>query len=203
MTTGLLGDNEALAVCYDDGDVVAYYTKEIADRISQILDGPGAAVGGVKNLDVPAFGTKPRPFLHENIGNSAWGLAIHAQSRLIAASSNHHEITVFVPAITREEDASASPHGSCECDQCCHSVVDRLRRRVRNWRIIVALGPDADNIPNVAFMDDENGEAEKVCAVDINGVVWLAHIWEPLKLPMRIPGYRSLPSEEFFHDSSR
>lgn len=34
-------------------------------------------------------------FFHENVGCSVWGLAIHAQSRMIAVSSNLKQVTVF------------------------------------------------------------------------------------------------------------
>jgi len=34
-------------------------------------------------------------FFHENVGKTAWGLAIHEKSRLIAVSSNLREVTVF------------------------------------------------------------------------------------------------------------
>lgn len=35
---------------------------------------------------------------------SAWGLAVHERSRLIAVSSNRREVTVFVPAIAHDDD---------------------------------------------------------------------------------------------------
>ena len=34
-------------------------------------------------------------FFHENVGKTAWGIAIHEKSRLIAVSSNLREVTVF------------------------------------------------------------------------------------------------------------
>lgn len=48
----------------------------------------------------------PGSFFHENVGMTAWGLALHEESRLIAVSSNRREVTVFVPAITFWDDNS-------------------------------------------------------------------------------------------------
>jgi hypothetical protein len=45
-------------------------------------------------------------FFHENVGMTAWGLALHEESRLIAVSSNRREVTVFVPAVTFWDDNS-------------------------------------------------------------------------------------------------
>lgn len=42
---------------------------------------------------------------------------------------------------------------------------------------ISTAGPMGGNIPNVAFTNDTNGEAEKVAAVDIHGNLWLMDIW--------------------------
>lgn len=43
----------------------------------------------------------PRQFFHENVGISAWGLAVHKEARLIAASANSRVITVWAPALTK------------------------------------------------------------------------------------------------------
>jgi hypothetical protein len=44
--------------------------------------------------------SKVNRFFHENVGITAWGLAIHEQSRLLAVGSNHREVTVFMHAFT-------------------------------------------------------------------------------------------------------
>ncbi|KAF7551450.1 hypothetical protein G7046_g7714 [Stylonectria norvegica] len=166
LITGFLGNDEILVACYDDGDVVAYYTKTIAERVAKRCRKTGAA----SNPDAPQGPLKP--FFHENVGESAWGLAVHQKSRLIAVSSNRHEVTVFAFGLSAP----------------CPDTVNLYRRfskmghpdvlcRFRDWRIIISLGPEADNVPNICFVDTDNGSAEKICAIDINGVVWLAHIW--------------------------
>ena len=92
MIIGTLGTHEVLLMACDDGDVLAYYVSSFATRLA--MDSKGGAI------------RKPpiNPFFHENVGMSAWGLALHEDSRLIAVSSNRREVTVFIPAIS-ESDA--------------------------------------------------------------------------------------------------
>jgi hypothetical protein len=195
IVVGLFGKEEAVVACYDDGDVVAYYVKDIELRVSSKLDHSSL-------LSQPIL-TDPLPILHENVGTSAWGLAVHGRSRLIAVSSNHREVTVFVPALgdRPSEDLDEEDNGQVLEFLC--DIGLRVKQRARNWRIIIALGPGANNIPNISFMDDHKGEADKICAIDINAVVWIASIWEPNKKPTRMPGYRTLESEESPNDPSR
>lgn len=47
------------------------------------------------------IGPPPRQFFHENVEISAWGLAVHKEARLIAASANSRLITVWAPALTK------------------------------------------------------------------------------------------------------
>lgn len=51
-------------------------------------------------------------FFLENVGSSAWGLAIHQKSRLIAVSSNNHEVTVFVHGINKNEPCNCAEEGT-------------------------------------------------------------------------------------------
>ncbi len=60
LIVGDLGELEVLFFCYDDGDVVAYYTHQIAHRVLE----------GSRRSPVP------EEFFHGNVGMSAWGLAI-------------------------------------------------------------------------------------------------------------------------------
>lgn len=36
-----------------------------------------------------------KPFFQRNVGESAWGLAVHAEARIIAVSANTHAVTIF------------------------------------------------------------------------------------------------------------
>jgi hypothetical protein len=65
IIVGDFGALEAVVVCCDDGDVVGFYTHSIQAALKAS----------------PEKQSKVRPFFHENVGISAWGLAIHAKSR--------------------------------------------------------------------------------------------------------------------------
>jgi len=150
MKVGFLGYLEIVVMSYDDGDVIAYSTKSVAEAIIQRLGNSGCA-------EAPSL---PRPLLHENVGHSAWGLAVHAKSRLIAVSSNRHEVTVFALALVdklgfRPRWRPTSPEAN-------------VLARKRMWRIVLSLGDDGHNIPSIDFISDPEGFAVQVCAVDIN-----------------------------------
>ncbi|KAI0120286.1 hypothetical protein F4776DRAFT_246630 [Hypoxylon sp. NC0597] len=88
LVVGEFGNEEILLLAYDDGDVIGYYTRHIENELRR------------RERDGRNNKTTPEPFFHENVGKSAWGLAIHKQSRIIAVSSNTHNICVFVFALT-------------------------------------------------------------------------------------------------------
>ncbi|PTB43030.1 uncharacterized protein TrAFT101_001590 [Trichoderma asperellum] len=201
IITGCLGEEEIVLACYDDGDVVAYYVKDIADSIENKRNEP-------KEQRSPrtAYTSRPPKLLfHENVGLSAWGLAIHRKSRLIAVSSNRSEVTVFAFALASCETKSRKTQEFCECCQSCDSTESGIPRRARNWRIVIALQAHASNIPNVCFLDDVDGQAEKVCAVDIRGLLWIADIWRMFQPVTEVPpsDHHALQSEEFWPASSR
>ncbi|CAI0655786.1 unnamed protein product, partial [Colletotrichum noveboracense] len=91
----------------------------------------------------------------------------------IAISSNRFEVTVFAFALSRLPEAlwrRDRPYSHCEA---C------VLKRKRNWRIVIPLGDGGHNIPNISIWDDEDGFAEKVVAIDINGTLWILDIWKP------------------------
>ncbi|RDA89742.1 hypothetical protein CP533_1064 [Ophiocordyceps camponoti-saundersi (nom. inval.)] len=192
LIVGSLGNEELVLTSHDDGDVVAYSTSKIADWIAsrprRRADSAGPPVQTLLQNDFSPHGPgsqKPKPFFHENVGRSAWGLAVHKKSRLIAVSSNHCDVTVFAPALSSEMEGGRPNHDWCE--ECsgtrpvtCDKVDSHVRQRARNWRIVVSLGSAADNLPNVCFIDDAAGWASMVCAVDIKGATWMADIWQSL-----------------------
>ncbi|XDG07145.1 hypothetical protein ABKA04_006760 [Annulohypoxylon sp. FPYF3050] len=192
------GNEEILLLAYDDGDVIAYYTRHIENELLR------RERGGRNNK--PVLG----PFFHENVDKSAWGLAVHKQSRMIAVSSNYHDVTVFVFALTgrpyrhtpeidelglfrtivrdehgrfvdRRERSSQlvveAPRHFLD-DSKIAALQTAVRRRDANWRIIIETGDRVGtNIPNIAFSSDANGEAEKIVAVDISGRLWFLDFW--------------------------
>lgn len=205
VLTGFLGKEEVLVACFDDGDVIAYYVKDIADYISSTTDLLPTKPANRKRNHMAGCEIPPRLFFHENVGNSAWGLAVHRQSRLIAVSSNRCEVVVFAFALAACQRQRQDARKPCEGCEGCDSSELGIRRRAWNWRIVVALGQHASNVPNVSFMDDDNGQAEKICAVDIKGAIWLADIWKTLQPVTRIPPstYPAFQSEEYWPAASR
>lgn len=166
IIVGFLGDAEIVLLCYDNGDIVAYYTREIASYVSHRARHPES---------VPR--PRPRPFFEDNAGLSAWGLAIHSKSRLIAVSSNRAEVTVFAFALTCPPPPWKSlspPHSPFEA---------AVLARKRNWRIVLALTSNGDNIPSIDFISNPSGYAQKVSAVDIKGHIWILDIWRQGTIP--------------------
>lgn len=206
IITSFLGNEEILVACYDDGDVVAYYTREIADWIACWNNVPLVRPAAMRRAGVACPQKQPTFFLQSNVGISAWGLAVHKGSRLIAVSSNRSEITIFAPALAADDNTpSSKPSNTDNLEYDEGSPEDIVRCRSLNWRIVVVLGPQADNLPNIRFLDSDSGEADKICAIDINGSIWIASIWE-LGQPVRriLPSFRTLlTSEEFWPNTSR
>ncbi|KAK1521777.1 hypothetical protein CPAR01_14694 [Colletotrichum paranaense] len=168
IAVGFLGREEILVSVYDDGSVFAYYVRKIAKYIECI------ASGCREPNPVPTY------FLRENVGISAWGIAIHQKSRLIAISSNKREVTVFAFGLSRlPEDMDCHAR---HLDHCERSVL----KRKRNWRICIPLGEGGHNIPNLSLWDDHHGYAEKVVANDIYGTTWILDIWKAGTAPFKI-----------------
>ncbi|CZS91256.1 uncharacterized protein RAG0_01970 [Rhynchosporium agropyri] len=173
MKVGKLGNREILLIVCDDGDVLAYYTRPLSMETELVIS------------DV-------QPFVHENVGKSAWGLAIHQHSRLIAVGTNLREVHVFAFAINFvvESDSQEEPTGgewparSLSDSTSPFGTVSKLDLRSnaseelgailerKDCRLKLPLGRSGSNIPSVDFVSDENGEACIVLATDVNGKLW-------------------------------
>ncbi|KAM3086693.1 hypothetical protein ACMFMG_000818 [Clarireedia jacksonii] len=185
MLIGKLGEKEILLLASDDGDVTAYYT----DLIAQDLQG---AIRSTPKA-IPICSTQP--FFLENVGSSAWGLAIHQKSRLIAVSSNNREVTVFVHGSRAFSDSCYENEylkpedlrGTSRYDKCSFpekhgrmSASGSTHSRTtfpNSFRRVLRPGPLSHNIPSVAFADSRDGLAQSIIATDINGNLWLLDIW--------------------------
>lgn len=200
--------------------MVAYYLKDVASAIPKD-DGSSASVPAGQNKTLPQKSMGyPEPFFHENAGLTAWGLAIHQESRLIAVSSNRREVTVWAFALT---DTTADPRTPSVAVEYSN-LEARVRKRARNWRlsqpyavlsriynannagrIVVTFAKEASNLPNICFLDDEDGYAEKVCAIDINGETWIADIWKTHQAPRHLYKMKDpvLRSEESYPQQSK
>jgi len=174
LIVGDLGNLEIVLAAYDDGDVVAYYSETIISYI-EANEAKNRSPTKARRRSIPV----PKPFFHDNVQSTAWGIAIHKQSRLIAVSSNQYEVTVFAFALRRNGavNDSISQRPSASTDQKNQELQSDLRSRNRTWRIVMNLSSKGHNIPNISFLDDEHGEAEKVVAIDIWANVWLLDIW--------------------------
>ncbi|PQE20887.1 pyridine nucleotide-disulfide oxidoreductase family protein [Rutstroemia sp. NJR-2017a BBW] len=185
MLVGKLGGKEILLLASDDGDVTAYYTDLIAEELQ------GAARSTPKAVPI----CRTQPFFLENVGSSAWGLAIHQKSRLIAVSSNNREVTVFIHGSrafsdscyeheylkpedlrgTSRHDRGSFPekHGRMSASGSTHS-----RTTFPNsFRRVLRPGHLCHNIPSIAFADSCDDLAQSIIATDINGNLWLLDIW--------------------------
>jgi hypothetical protein len=265
MVVGELGDQEVLVVGRDNGDVEAWYTATITEYIQRksrnqrMRKYRDETNGREQQADRGPLPQHPRHFFSDNVGASAWGLAVHKKSRLIAVSSNGHEVTVFAFALNGSEDAVSgawldsvdvvhkgvgdrdtskgdrhigNPPAQCGKDRVttqlpepkprmltdrmdgpgarrnkAHKKADvrqtqmpveeaaqkidmlnqRLRARQRTWRIVLSFGVEASNMPSIAFCDDADGNGNRIAAIDINGYLYVAGIWDIARKPIRIP----------------
>lgn len=187
MVIGDLGEKEILLIARDNGDVVAWYTHTIAHCIEarRLWERhPRAGTRETTSVKPPS----PRHFFATSVGLSAWGLAIHTKSRLIAVSANTSEVTVFAFALDGDdadaqfEDTATNVHATvlpmCEDFEPVQSRLrESFRTRKRTWRIIITFGREASNLPSISFCDDSHGNADRIAAIDINGCLWIADIW--------------------------
>ncbi|KAG5924344.1 hypothetical protein E4U61_000900 [Claviceps capensis] len=181
------GRNEVVVMCHGDGNITAFYTKDIAEYVY-------CQPNTTSENTTASTATIPKPrqdaeavLFHENVDGWIRVVAVHQKSQLIAVFTDRSKITVFAPALPR----SKSQAQACDCESCCQGVEDRVRRRARNWRIIVAQSDLAGGIFNVSFVDDKYGNAVKVCSTSLVGRVWLADIWKPNQPVLRVESYDS------------
>ncbi|KAI0196895.1 hypothetical protein F4808DRAFT_303858 [Astrocystis sublimbata] len=188
MIIGDLGDMEILLFACDDGDVLAYYTSHIENALTLS-----------SNSHVPGSNDLV-PFFHENVGISAWGLAVHQKSRLIGVANNSHQVHVFAMALTdprlTDGEALPRPHG-CEpwisfnkdeggdlgwiLWECKHQQTAPQKpephRRQYAYHLSFNLGIEGANMPNIAFSSNSEGDAVAVYAFDIEERLWILDIW--------------------------
>lgn len=183
IVVGDLGSEEILLVARDSGTVSAYRTERIFSAIDQrdILE---------EKKGPKALGREIECFFSEDVGASAWGLAIHKHARLIAVGSNTTIISVFAFALTaeskmqpNEEDGvnESSPSEWYRVDD--HFTFaevrgwSRERRRTRN--IQLCFSEHYDNIPDVSFLNNElDPHGDWLVSTDINNKLLIWKIWE-------------------------
>jgi hypothetical protein len=133
-----LGREEIVLVACDDGDVIGYRVQEIqlaVERQQQLKDDP---ISHVENVS-----SQVRTFLHRNVGQSAWGLAVHREARMIAISANTRQVTVIAYALVGSPDVDTDAEAT-----------DFPYPRRRDHTFICTAG---SNIPSVSF-DNTGGD---------------------------------------------
>lgn len=119
-----------------------------------------------------------KPIFQKNVGISAWGLAIHAQARILAVSSNRHEVTIFRFGLVdqvqpsnssrRTRKAKLDPQSGEAEPEGDDAAEPRQERKTDVTRQV--LNGEA-NIPHIAFCntgDDPDGRW--LLTTDISGV---------------------------------
>lgn len=180
-----LGHEEIIVVTCDDGDVLAYTTRSFDDALERgNLDEPGARFPRIRTI------------LLRNVGDSAWGIAVHKAARLIAVSSNAHTITVFAFALCREPSPDSlhdSDEGSLlpavdtglglDLDEWVRPFrySESLLRRSTN--LVIILEGHMCNIPNIAFCNtDADPTGRYLVSTDVGGATFVWDIWQRMVL---------------------
>ncbi|KUL91803.1 hypothetical protein ZTR_01338 [Talaromyces verruculosus] len=186
-----LGRDEILLLATDSGNVCGYHVENIFSCIES------TKLRGEKDTIL-----NPRidPFFCENVGLSAWGLAVHKFARLIAVAANTGTITVFAFALA-ETDAESDddPTGYWAgflCEQnwmlikyeeqfdSLHELYRRNLHRSRNVRI--SFQGHCTNIPSVSFLSsDLDSDGLWMVSTDIENKMLVWTIWDSFS-PVRI-----------------
>ncbi|EXJ72464.1 uncharacterized protein A1O5_04968 [Cladophialophora psammophila CBS 110553] len=197
LIVGDLGKEEILLMATDSGNVCAYYTKSILEAIRKdpyrfSTDGRSDCVG-------------VWPFFTQWVHESAWGLAIHTNARMIAVSANtpHHvadddpcaKITVFAFALTdagsegrddedrMSDDDSELPEHAKQTDWQEWMAVGldaTAPPRNKNYKITLrGIDGHDHNIPCISFVntDDDLG-GNWLLSTAINGEMKIWQIWQ-------------------------
>lgn len=191
LVVGDLGNHEILLVARDSGNVEAYYTRSVRDAI----DKEPYRFNKERHSDFVGL----RAFFSHWVHESAWGLAIHREARMIAVSGNtpHHvesadpsaKVTVFAFALVDSNIADGTNYDdSDDGDDVTESewqdwtppvsaLKGALPSRDRNYKVVLG-GCLASNIPSISFINSsEDREGKWLFSTDIDGDMFAWHIW--------------------------
>lgn len=197
LIVGDMGDEEVVVVACDDGDVISYTVRSISLAIDEGVESvfgfdtledqklrhhnqSGWANFVLPGLDphrTQGFRTLAAWF-HENVGASAWGLATHKGSRLLAVSSNAKEIKVFAPSLSPDRSQAFGSEDSSPRTLERYTSWDRWDSCAFTDRFLgrrVTLRGHSANIPNIAFCDNSiDPEGRYLASTDIDGytIAW-------------------------------
>lgn len=176
-----MGNEEIILIVCDDGDVAIYTTRSICKAIKQ---------DAAQDRDRPKSPIEIETLFLKNIGISAWGVAIHKAARMIAVSSNLHQISVFAFALKRDSspDSASSEHSELLGDdyfgthdsfweRVDTSTCSPWHRNSRNVELV--LKGHVDNIPNIAFCNSKADPiGQYLVSTDIQGCTFVWDIWQ-------------------------
>lgn len=194
LVVGNLGSEEILLASTDSGNVTAYHTRSIEDAIKK---------------DPYKFSTDARSdfvglraFFSQWVKESAWGLAIHQEARMIAVSANtprhalfadnsdsRAEITVFAFALTEQDDESQEHEqiidveaGLGDSEWSEWSAVDAgvdVPARDRNYKVVLSgRGGHIFNVPSISFVNSSSDtQGIWLLSTDISGCLKVWQIW--------------------------
>lgn len=152
-----LGADEVIATVRDDGDVEVVLVRHVLQALARRAEGGDGEKMGVRAEEI-------RPIFQSNVGISAWGLAIHTEARILAVSSNAHEVRVFKFGLFQGDDAgSALDVGAADATGASSSNTRHtdVTQRVLNGH---------SNIPAIAFCNtSDDPEARWLLTTDISG----------------------------------
>ena len=180
LVVGDLGSQEVVVLACDDGDVIVFSTRSIADYLA-------SAEFKVLAVDSSAY-HRIKPLFHWNVGNSAWGIAIHTAARMIAISTNDHVIKVFAPALAGSDKSDGDSDSS-------DGAPYKLSRKVeyddddylgyttsdidRSQDVVLSLRGHLHNIPNISFSNTHGDRIGRYLAsIDITGDVTIWNVWK-------------------------
>lgn len=196
LLVGDLGEEEIVLLATDSGNVTGYYTKTIEAAIRK---DPYRF-----STDARSDHVGVRPFFAHWVLESAWGLAIHTDARMIAVSANtpHHnasedpcaKVMVFAFALTEQNDSSGGEdseesEGTSPCENDREPDWTEWRAmgihatppaRNRNYKITLAGVEGHDhNIPCISFVNTpDDPEGNWLLSTDIGGELKIWQIWQ-------------------------
>ncbi|KAK5000480.1 hypothetical protein LTR66_000679 [Elasticomyces elasticus] len=192
LVVEFLGNDEVLAVVRDDGDVQAYRVREIFEAV-QRRKHPVQQLASVAD--------EVAPFFERNVDASAWGLAIHSEARMIAVSSNHHQVTIFIFALVQNTHAEHR-----QVDVVTEEVVytdsnpqnvpplSPANRQTSQIRTILGL---TTNVPDIAFCNNDRDPLGRwLATTDISGYT---KIWDIHRLVLH-EGFTTTPDGRRLRD---
>ncbi|KAF2478837.1 hypothetical protein BDY17DRAFT_60335 [Neohortaea acidophila] len=149
LVVQFLGNEEVVAVVRDDGDVDAFLIRHVVGAIARRAE---------SSMSYPPFEDGIRPFFQANVEKSAWGLSIHAQARVLAVSSNAHEVRVFKFGLLHAHDPDSSEH---EDDAATADRATDVTHQILNGEA---------NIPYISFCNTgDDPEGRWLLTTDISG----------------------------------